>query len=127
MSQSFRIVVIGAGETGSPLLRQLLAAAFVEVLGVADLDLNQPGIAIAKQHDVPTTRDFKELLVKHGEAVDIVIDVTGAAKVREALRNHMVETRNTHTLILHERIVLLMMSLTAGRLVTGKHSEAEKY
>lgn len=32
----FRVAVIGAGETGTPLLRKLLAAPFVELLGVAD-------------------------------------------------------------------------------------------
>ena len=36
--QAFRIVVIGAGETGTPLLQQLLNAPFVQVLGVADLN-----------------------------------------------------------------------------------------
>lgn len=118
----FRIVVIGAGETGTPLLKQLLDAPYVQVLGVADLDLSQPGIALAKEHGVATSNDFMTLM---RQDVDIVIDVTGAPKVREALRKHMVETGNDHTLIMHERIALLMLSLSAGRLVTGKHDTLE--
>ena len=118
----FRIAVIGAGETGTPLLKQLLDAPFVQVLGVADLDLTMPGIALAKERGVKVTADFMEL-ARLGKEVDIIIDVTGAPKVREALRKHMVDSGNDHTLILHERIALLMMSLSAGQLCAGKHGE----
>lgn len=120
----FRIVVIGAGETGTPLLKQLLTASFVQVLGVADLDLNMPGIAMAREHGVKVTNDFMEL-VGQGKEVDIIIDVTGAPKVRETLRKYMVDTGNDHTLIMHERIALLMLSLSAGQLLTGKHDKLE--
>lgn len=118
--QAFRIVVIGAGDTGTPLLQQLFNAPFVEVLGVADLNLELPGIALARQHQVPVTDNFMEL-VSLGSQVDIIIDVTGATKVREQLRQYMVDARNTHTVIMHEQIALLMMSLSAGKLVDSKH------
>ena len=116
----FRLAVIGAGETGLPLLKQLLGSSFVKVLGVADLDLSLPGIALAKSHGIMVTNDFMEL-ARFGKDVDIIIDVTGVPKVRDALRKHMVETGNDHTLIMHERIALLMMSLSAGKQVSSKH------
>lgn len=121
--QPFRIVVIGAGHTGTPLLQQLLAAPFVTVLGVADLDLSLPGIALARSRGVPVTTRFTDLLTEHGNAVDIVIDVTGEPAVREALRRHMVAAGNQQTVILHERIALLMMSLSAGHRIEGRHGE----
>lgn len=124
MQQGFRIAVIGAGETGTPLLKQMLTAPFVTVVGVADLDLSMPGIELAREFGVPVTDNFMEL-AEMGERVDVIIDVTGAPKVREALRKHMVDTGNTHTLIMHERIALLMMSLSAGRLVSSKHGHQE--
>lgn len=122
--QGFRIAVVGAGETGTPLLKQLLTAPFVTVLGVADLDLSMPGIALAKEYGVKVTNNFMELAAL-GDQVDVIIDVTGAPKVREALRKHMVDSGNTHTLIMHESIALLMMSLSAGKLVSGKHGDQE--
>ena len=122
--QAFRIVVIGAGDTGTPLLQQLFNAPFVQVLGVADLNLELPGIALARQHQVPVTDNFMEL-VSLGSQVDIIIDVTGAAKVREQLRQYMVESGNVHTVIMHEQIALLMMSLSAGKLVDSKHGVQE--
>ncbi|MDH0381886.1 oxidoreductase [Comamonas aquatica] len=118
--QAFRIVVIGAGDTGTPLLQQLFNAPFVQVLGVADLNLELLGIALARQHQVPVTDNFMEL-VSLGSQVDIIIDVTGATKVREQLRQYMVDSRNAHTVIMHEQIALLMMSLSAGKLVDSKH------
>lgn len=120
--QAFRIVVIGAGETGTPLLQQLFNAPFVQVLGVADLNLNLPGIALARAHQVPVTDNFMEL-VGRGALVDIIIDVTGAAPVREQLRQYMVDSGNTHTVIMHEQIALLMMSLSAGQMVDSKHGQ----
>ncbi|WP_235844334.1 hypothetical protein [Crenobacter intestini] len=46
------VLVIGAGETGAPLLTQLLDAPFVDVRGVADLNLSRPGIALARARGV---------------------------------------------------------------------------
>ena len=70
------------------------------------------------------TDNFMEL-VGLGSQVDIIIDVTGAAKVREQLRQYMVESGNVHTVIMHEQIALLMMSLSAGKLVDSKHGVQE--
>lgn len=117
---SISIVLIGAGETGTPLLRQLLAAPFVKVLGVADLNDEMPGIKLARENGVPTTNDFMSL-IKLGDKVDIVIDVTGVAKVRDALRQYMQDSGNRHTIIMHELIAVLLMSLSQGKLVSMKH------
>ena len=118
----FRIAMIGAGETGTPFLKQLIAAPFVEVVGVADLNLNLPGVVLARENGIRVTSDFMEL-AREGEKLDIIIDVTGAKAVRGALRRHMIETGNQHTVIMHERIALLMMSLSAGELIAPKHGE----
>ncbi|MBK3735713.1 hypothetical protein FBZ83_11198 [Azospirillum brasilense] len=121
----FRIAVIGAGETGTPLLTRLLDAPFVEILGVADLDAEAPGMRLARDRGVATTTDFMDL-ARLGAAVDVLIDVTGVPAVREALRQHMQDSGNTHTLIVHEMVVQLMLSLLSGRLVQLKH-EVEEY
>ncbi len=122
--KNIRIVLIGAGETGTPLLKQLLAADFVEVVGVADLNEDMPGIQLARQHGIATTQDFMTL-VRLGDAVDIIIDVTGAAKVREQLRQYLQESGNHHTIIMHELIAVLLMSLSQGKLVSMKHGPVD--
>ncbi|MCD4483780.1 oxidoreductase [Chromobacterium vaccinii] len=120
--QKFRIGMVGVGETGTPLLKQLLDASFVDLVGVADLDLRLPGILLAKERGVPVTDNFIEI-AEQGERVDIIIDVTGSRKVREDLRRYMQFSGNTHTVIVHERVVLLMLSLGAGRWVETRHDE----
>lgn len=116
----FRVAVVGAGETGTPLLHKLLDAPFVKLLGVADLDADAPGARLARERGVATTTDFLEL-ARLGETVDVLIDVTGVPAVREALRREMQESGNHHTLIVHEVVVQLMLSLLTGSLVRLKH------
>ncbi|KAA0575241.1 oxidoreductase [Azospirillum sp. Sh1] len=116
----FRVAVVGAGETGTPLLRKLLAAPFVELLGVADLDPEAPGMQLANHRGVKTTTNFHEL-AQLGERLDVLIDVTGVPAVRDALRKAMQETGNHHTVIVHEMVVQLMLSLLNGELVRLKH------
>lgn len=119
-----RIAMIGAGETGTPLLKQLLAASFVEVVGVADLNEEMPGMELARQHGVQTTNDFMTL-ARLGEAVDIIVDVTGVDTVRDRLRGYLQESGNHHTIIMHELIAVLLMSLSQGKLVSMKHNQVD--
>ena len=122
--EKIRIVVIGAGETGTPLLQQLLGADFVQVVGVADLNDDMPGMRLARERGVTTSNDFMTL-VGLGTAVDIVIDVTGVAKVRDQLRRYLQESGNHHTIIMHEMIAVLLMSLSQGKLVSMKHQQTD--
>ena len=119
-----RIAMIGAGETGTPLLKQLLAASFVEVVGVADLNDGMPGMELARQNGVRTTDDFMTL-ARLGEAVDIIVDVTGVDMVRDQLRSYLQESGNHHTIIMHELIAVLLMSMSQGKLVSMKHNQVD--
>lgn len=120
--KSFRIGVIGAGETGTPLLRQLLNAPFVEVVAVADLNAETPGMRLASDKGVLVTHNGLDI-AEMGDKVDIIIDMTGSPKVREDLRRYMQFSGNTHTVIVHERVALLMLSLCTGTMVEPTHSE----
>ena len=42
---------------------------------------------------------------------------------REQLRQHMQDSGNTRTVIMHEKIARLMLSLSAGTLVEMKHAD----
>ncbi|MEO8599374.1 MAG: oxidoreductase [bacterium] len=122
--KKIRIGVIGAGETGTPLLQQLLDSSFVDVVGVADLNQEMPGIKLAREHGIVTTTDFMEI-ARLGDGVDILIDVTGVAKVREQLRDYFQQSGNRHTIIMHELIAVLMMSLSRNELISSKHDQRD--
>lgn len=122
--QKIRVGIIGAGETGTPFIKQLLEASFVEVVGVADLKDDMPGMVVARAHGVKTTNDFMDIAML-GLKVDIIIDVTGVQAVREKLREYLQATANGHTIIMHEMIAVLMMSLSQNKLVTTKHNQVD--
>jgi predicted homoserine dehydrogenase-like protein len=122
--QKIRVGIIGAGETGTPLIKQLLEASFVEVVGVADLKNDMPGMVLARAHGINTTNDFMDI-AQLGHKVDIIIDVTGVHAVRERLRDYLQASANGHTIIMHEMIAVLMMSLSQNKLVTTKHNQVD--
>ncbi|QQP88795.1 Gfo/Idh/MocA family oxidoreductase [Skermanella sp. TT6] len=124
MPHKIRIAIVGAGETGAPLLEQLLSADFVKVIGIADLNPDAPGIVLAQSRGVKTYSDFLEL-ARMGEDIDIFIDVTGVHKVRDALRHYMRDSDNHHTVIMHELIAVLLLSLSKGELVQIKHGDLD--
>jgi predicted homoserine dehydrogenase-like protein len=120
--KSFRIGVIGAGETGTPLLRQMLNARFVELVAVADLNGESPGMKLVRDHGVKVTHNGLDI-AEMGSQIDIIIDMTGSPKVREDLRRYMQFSGNTHTVIVHERVALLMLSLCIGEMVEPIHAD----
>jgi len=122
--QKIRIGVIGAGETGTPLLTQLLDASFIDVVGVADLNNDMPGMRVAQARGVKTTNDFMDI-ARLGNDLDILIDVTGVPAVREKLRSFFQESGNHHTILMHEMIAILMMSLSQNKLVAMKHKQTD--
>lgn len=122
--QKIRVGIIGAGETGTPLIKQLLDASFVEVVGVADLKNDMPGMVLARTHGIETTNDFMDIALL-GHNVDIIIDVTGVPAVREKLREYLQANANGHTIIMHEMIAVLMMSLSQNELITTKHNQID--
>ncbi|MDP5291264.1 hypothetical protein Q9290_03015 [Oceanimonas sp. CHS3-5] len=118
----FTVAVIGGGHAGLALLNKLVEADFVNILGVADMNPEAPGMLLAKEHGVATTTDMQDLL-KDSQQLDILIDVTGVKAVRDSLRQHMQDTGNYHTIIMHERISALVLSLFNGEMVATKASD----
>lgn len=72
------IALVGAGNGGSALLSVLLKEPNINVVGIADINSNAPGIKIAKQFNIPITNNFKELAAKKP---DIIINVTGNGSI----------------------------------------------
>jgi len=80
-----KVVIIGAGMGGISLIEILHNDPLVQVIGVADLDVDAPGIRLAKKLHIPVTKDFKRLLLS--KEADLVIDVTGNPSVEALLHS----------------------------------------
>ena len=79
---------------------------------------------LARARGVTTTTDFMEI-ARLGSALDVIIDVSGNQRVREDLRQYFQKNGNHHTVLMHETIAILLMSLVQGRLVRSKHGWIE--
>ena len=79
------VAIIGAGRGGTALMEIFATDPLVQIVGVAEIQANAPGVALAKQLGIPVTRDYRRLLEL--ERVDLIIDVSGNAKVWELLQD----------------------------------------
>ncbi len=110
MSDKISVAIIGGGRTGTPLLKELLKYAYVEIVGVADLDSNAEGIKLAAAKGIFTTTDPMELVMKGG-GIDILVEVSGDNKLKKSIKSEFERSGNTRTIIMHDLIARLFISV----------------
>lgn len=92
-----KIGVVGGGKAGHDVLRLLAGGQGrkkkIEILGVADLNYQAPGIALAKVLGIPTFEECTPLLE---EKPDLILELTGDPRVRERIR----QQKDPHTQII---------------------------
>lgn len=111
MSRNMRMAVVGGGETGASIIRDLGKYPFIDIAMVADADENAPGMNLARERGIPVTGDFMDI-IGLGKGVDIIVDAVGRKEVRIALRYHLHESRNDHTVIMPEIVTILMGAMS---------------
>ncbi|THJ13298.1 MAG: hypothetical protein CAF43_001450 [Nitrospira sp. CG24C] len=79
------VAIIGAGRGGTALMEIFATDPLVTIVCVAEVQANAPGIILAKRLGIPVTRDYRRLLDL--ERVDLIIDVSGNAKVWDLLQD----------------------------------------
>lgn len=104
-----QVAIIGAGPGGAALLKTLLDSPEVRILGIADLDQQSPGIRLARQHGICTTRDFRDLLRKPGKK--IIFDATGSSAVAAELAAAASET----TIVVVPEVARLIWQMVDAR------------
>lgn len=124
MSESLSIAIIGAGRTGTPLLRDLLQYDYIQLVGVADRVTQSPGMQLAREHEIPCYTDPMDLVQAVGN-VDILVEVSGDPALKPQIKQHYEETDNRHTLIMHDLIARLIISLCDKRdhLIPTQHPD----
>lgn len=124
MGEKVRVAIVGGGRTGTPLLEDFLRRPFIEVVGVADRDLNSPGALLARENGIFFTENADVLAAK-GNDIDIIVEVSGDPGVKPALKDAFQAQGNRHTIILHDLVARLVMSLAMSTddLVPSYHPE----
>lgn len=113
MANIVKVALIGAGRTGTPLLKELLKYRYIKLVGVADRNEKAPGLKLAAKNKIYTTADPITLLQKKN--IDILIDVTGDVKLKKSMKDFFAETRNSKTIIMHELIARLFISVSTRK------------
>lgn len=75
------IVIIGAGRGGSALLKKLHDDKEINILGVAEVKPDAPGIKLAEEYNIPITSNFTRLI--ENEKIDTIFNVTGNKEVEK--------------------------------------------
>jgi len=98
-----KIGIIGGGQGGTAILHTLSKLEDVTVIGIADINDKAPGMLLAKELGIFLTNEIQVLLSRK---MDLIIEVTGNAKVEE-----LVQTFNVHKakIICSEGAALMMI------------------
>lgn len=71
--QGYPVVIIGAGRGGSALLEIFLDDKLVNVMAVADIDPDAPGMLLAREHGIPTFADAIDALQACRDHPDCIV------------------------------------------------------
>jgi predicted homoserine dehydrogenase-like protein len=113
MGDVVRIAVVGGGRIGAPLIAELLTRPYIRIVGVADSDQDSAGARIAKDNGVFFTTDAL-LFASRGDEIDLLIEVSGDASVKRRLKDAFIQEGNRHTIIMHDLIARLVMTMASG-------------
>ena len=113
MGDIVRIAVVGGGRTGAPLIEEFLKLPYVRLVGVSDVDPHSPGARLAKDNGVFFTTDAL-LFGAKGDEIDLLIEVSGDATVKRRLKDAFIQEGNRHTIIMHDLIARLVMTMVSG-------------
>lgn len=126
MTVNIKVALLGLGSVGQDFAEHFLEIIQegkkpVEIVAVADRNLDSPVALGFRQSGVQVFENALDV-VKLGEHVDIIFDLTGDVATRRALRQALMDGNNRHTVIAPEVVARLMWMFfgEAGDLGEGR-------
>lgn len=103
-----RILLVGAGQGGTSILKTLYKLKAVTIVGIVDINSQAPGIILAKELGIFNTDNLENVLQQQ---IDIIIEVTGNANVVKQIELYNVNNAR----IVTSDIAQLMMILVENQ------------
>lgn len=103
------IVIIGGGSGGVSMINVFNALPEVNIVGVADVRLDAPGIVLAKKLGIQTSTNMNYFLKRTD--LEIIIDVTGNEKVNELI----IQNKRPESDVVNSNVAKLMHTLVSNR------------
>lgn len=127
MSYKIKVALLGLGSVGQDFAENFLEiiqekGKAVEIVAVAHHDKDS-AVALGFQQSGVKFFENAVDVVKMGEEVDIIFDLTGNDETRQNLRRGMQETNNRHTVIAPEmmaRLLWMFFGEDGGSVAAGK-------
>ena len=101
--QKYKVAIVGAGKGGHSIYRMLKKMDEVEIVGIADINPDAPGMEAARKDGIFVTTNYSELTMLPD--VDIIIEVTG----NQAVKEHILQNKHKCTALLESKAANLMM------------------
>ncbi len=116
------IVIVGAGQGGSSILKALQGIEGIRVAGICDANPSAQGMVLAQELGVKAYTDLNNILTLSN--CDLIIEATGSSKVQEIIADNKQE----HTAVVDSHGANLMMTLLESReaMMGRLHNEAVK-
>lgn len=83
---TIRVIIVGGGKGGTALIELLSRSPDVEFVGMADINPEAPGLRLARNLGIRTTRDALALVAE--DRANLIVDVTGDPAMRSLLLQH---------------------------------------
>ena len=118
MGYKIKVALLGLGEVGQEFAENFLeiiqeGGKDVEIVAVAHHD-KESAVALGFQQSGVKFFENAVDVVKMGEEVDIIFDLTGSSETRLALRKGMMDSDNRHTVIAPEMMARLLWMFFDG-------------
>ena len=108
--EKVRVAIVGGGRTGTPLLEDFLKRPFIEVVGLADKDLDSPGATLARENGIFVWQNA-DVFASETQGIDVVVEVSGDPAVKPSLKAAFVEQGNRTTVIVHDIVARMILSI----------------
>lgn len=118
MSYKIKVALLGLGSVGQDFAENFLeiiqeGGKAVEIVAVAHHD-KESAVALGFQQSGVKFFENASDVVKLGEEVDIIFDLTGSSVTRQELRQGMMDSNNRHTVIAPEMMARLLWMFFGG-------------
>ena len=122
MAETVNVAIVGGGRAATPLIKDFLTRPFVNIVGIADVNPESPGAVIAREAGIFYC-EHADVLAAKGSEIDIIFDLSGDPAVKPALKDAFVVQGNRTTIIAHDLIARMIMSLVedADSLIESVH------
>ena len=118
MGYKIKVALLGLGSVGQDFAENFLeiiqeGKKDVEIVAVAHHD-KESAVALGFQQSGVKFFENAGDVVKLGEEVDIIFDLTGDGETRQSLRQGMMDSNNRHTVIAPEMMARLLWMFFEG-------------